>query len=445
MKGEGYDNDDSLKKLGEYIKELENEKIKKESLKCKTKAANRLFYLATPPNVFGQLSEKIKKHLSHPIKKEEEEEEKIGWKRVIVEKPFGEDSESCEKLLAAMGEHLQESEIYRIDHYLAKEMVQNLLVLRFSNTLWDSLWDRRSIKCVKISIKETEGVEGRGGYYDEYGVIRDVFQNHLLQILCLLAMEAPAHLQADDIRTEKVKVLKAITTPQFRSSKGTIGGQANGSISQPPFFVVGQYGASVDGKLPSYLQDPSIKKLNPTSKQITFAQMVLFVQNRRWNGVPFICKCGKGLDNKNAEIRIQFKNDELSLYPDAVINELVIRLQPSEAIWLRLNTKTPGFARFQHTYPTYLDLTYQTRFGHHFALPAAYTRLLLDCMEGDQSLFVRDDELREAWRIVTPVLRFLQRPSFQPPIYPRFFYLFLCLFALVWLYFFCFVLCMGLI
>jgi len=242
-------------------------------------------------------------------------------------------------------------------------------------------------------------VSGRGGYYDDYGVIRDVFQNHLMQVLCLMAIESPLSLRDEDIRNEKVKVLKAIDTPLIKN------------------VVVGQYGKSEDGKLEGYAEEPSVKEKNPNSKQLTFAQMILFVNNKRWADVPFICKCGKGLDARNAEIRIQFKNDGLCLYPDAVFNELAIRLQPSEAIWLRLNTKKPGFARLNSTYSNDLDLTYQTRF-HNLVLPQAYSRLILDSLEGDQSLFVRDDELREAWRIVTPLLDTFKDPSFEPLIYP---------------------------
>ncbi|ETO30078.1 glucose-6-phosphate 1-dehydrogenase, partial [Reticulomyxa filosa] len=390
--GESYDDDKSFIKFAEYLNAVEKEKIALMSLSCDVSESNRLFYFATPPNVFTDLSKNIKKHLSGNHK---------GWTRVIVEKPFGEDLKSCDDLLRAMGEHLKENQIYRIDHYLAKEMVQNMLVLRFSNTLWDTIWDRRSIKCVKISMKESEGVAGRGGYYDDYGVIRDVFQNHLIQVLCLTAMEAPVSLHDDDIRDEKVKVLKAIESPPLTN------------------VVVGQYGRSLDDKQESYLEDPSIVSKNPKSKQLTFVQMVLFINNKRWAGVPFICKCGKALDARNAEIRIQFKNDGLCLYPNAVFNELAIRLQPSEAIWLRVNTKKPGFARLNSTYSSDLDLTYQSRFDN-LVLPGAYTRLILDCLEGDQSLFVRDDELREAWRIVTPLLKkFEGDSSFKPPTYPR--------------------------
>ena len=259
-------------------------------------------------------------------------------------------------------------------------MVQNIFVFRFSNTIWDSIWDRKSIRCVKISMKETAGVDGRGGYYDEFGVLRDIFQNHLMQVLTLIAMEQPVTMNANDVRDEKVKVLKAIEPITMRRS------------------VVGQYGKSADGKLPGYLDDESVKKVNAQSRQITFAQTVVFVNNSRWNGVPFICKCGKALDAKNTEVRIQFKSDGLTLFGESAFNELVIRLQPNEAIWLKVNTKTPGFAGMNSSQAYELDLTYQNRFGD-VKLPKAHTRLILDSLEGEQALFVREDELRESWTI----------------------------------------------
>jgi len=280
-------------------------------------------------------------------------------------------------------------------------MVQNLLVFRFSNTIWDTLWDRKSISCVKITMKEDAGIDGRGGYYDEVGVIRDVFQNHLLQVLCLLVMEQPVSLNAEDIRDEKLKILKAIEDLSLKNC------------------VIGQYTASENGKLPGYRDDPSIEQSkNPKSRQCTFIQSVLFIKNGRWNGVPFICKTGKALDSRNTVVRIQFKNYGLCLFPDAAFNELVFRLQPNEAIWLKVNTKNPGFSRFDKATQYELDLTYKTRVGD-IKLPEAYTRLILDCLRGDQSLFVRQDELREAWRIVTPLLHQIEKQNIEPLYYSR--------------------------
>eukprot|EP00483_Globobulimina_turgida_P001528 UN01530 len=237
-------------------------------------------------------------------------------------------------------------------------MVQNIIVFRFANVIWDAIWNRKYIRCVKISMKETAALDGRGGYYDEYGVIRDVLQNHLFQVLTLIAMEQPCSLKSEDVRDEKVKLLKCIKP---MSDKLT---------------VIGQYERSVGGKKLGYRDDPSIKNSdNPLSNQITYVQTILYVDNHRWAHVPFICKCGKGLDAKNSEVRIQFKNDGLCLFPDANFNEIVMRLQPNEAIWCKVDTKTPGFARFDTAQAFELDITYKNRFGP-LELPKAYTPLI---------------------------------------------------------------------
>jgi len=387
--GKGYDDDASYQGLAEYIKKLEGDQYNGRS--------NRVAYLATPPTVFVAVSERIQKYL----KVDKKEQGDHSWMRVIIEKPFGKDLASSNRLAEDISLYLQEEEVYRIDHYLAKEMVQNIIVFRFANTIWDTIWNRKYIRCVKISMKETAALDGRGGYYDEYGVIRDVLQNHLLQVLTLIAMEQPCSLRSEDVRDEKVKVLKCVKPMDEQRT------------------VVGQYSKSADGKKFGYRDDPSIKNSdNPNSNQITFVQTVLFVDSARWAGVPFICKCGKGLDAKNTEVRIQFKNDGLCLFPDANFNEIVMRLQPNEAIWCKINTKTPGFARFDTAQPFELDITYKNRFGP-LKLPEAYTRLILDTLEGDQSLFVRADELREAWRIVTPFLHKLEKENKDPQKYPR--------------------------
>jgi len=386
--GKGYDDDASYARLSEYIATLEDAKY--------GGVSNRVCYLATPPTVFVAVCERIKKFLSPAAAAADK-----GWLRVIIEKPFGKDLESSNALHRDIAQFLAEKEVYRIDHYLAKEMVQNIIVFRFANVIWDAIWNRKYIRCVKISMKESAALDGRGGYYDEYGVIRDVLQNHLLQVLTLIAMEQPCSLRAEDVRDEKVKVLKCIRPMDEKRT------------------VVGQYAKSADGKKLGYRDDPSIKNsANPDSKQITFVQTVMFVDNHRWAHTPFICKCGKGLDARNTEVRIQFKNDGLCLFPDAAFNEIVMRLQPNEAIWCKVNTKTPGFARFDQAQAFELDITYKNRFGP-LKLPAAYTRLILDALEGDQSLFVRGDELRESWRIVTPFLHKLEAENRDPQTYPR--------------------------
>jgi len=235
---------------------------------------------------------------------------------------------------------------------------------------------------VKISIKEDAGVEGRGGYYDTSGCIRDVIQNHLLQVLSLVAMEQPKTLGAEHIRDAKVALLKDIQAPTERDE-----------------VVVGQYTKSDD--LPGYLDDETVPDDSNTE---TFCQMILYVDNDRWRGVPFICKAGKALDERRAEIRMQFRQPSNSLYPSAHSNELVMRIQPDEAMWLRVNAKTPGLSSINNLVGTELDLSYQQRFDLTKALPGAYTRLILDVLRGHHALFVRADELMEAWRVVNEVI-----------------------------------------
>lgn len=219
--GKGYDDDDSYQSFAEYIDKLEDDKY--------NGVSNRVCYLATPPTVFVPVCERIKRFLK--------KEDGTSWTRVIIEKPFGKDLESSNQLHAEISKFLKEDEVYRIDHYLAKEMVQNIIVFRFSNMIWDAIWNRKYIRCVKISMKESATLEGRGGYYDEYGVIRDVLQNHLLQVLTLIAMEQPCSLRAEDVRDEKVKVLKCIKPMEEKRT------------------VVGQYGASADGKKPGMFSE----------------------------------------------------------------------------------------------------------------------------------------------------------------------------------------------
>eukprot|EP01084_Bolivina_argentea_P101808 182465_1 len=385
--GKGYDDDESFKLFSKYISTLEDKKY--------NRLANRLIYLATPPTQFVAVCERIKKYIMN------KQDVNKSWTKVIIEKPFGKNLKSSNKLDHEISQFLDEKQIYRIDHYLAKEMVQNIIVFRFANVVWDAIWNRKYIRCIKISMKETAALDGRGGYYDEYGVIRDVLQNHLMQVLTLIAMEQPVSLRSEDVRDEKVKVLKCIAPMEDKRT------------------VVGQYTKSADGKKLGYRDDPSIKNSdNPNSNQITYVQTVLFVNNHRWAHTPFICKCGKGLDSKNTEVRIQFRNDGLCLFPDANFNEIVMRLQPNEAIWCKVNAKTPGFARFDQAQAFELDLTYKNRFGP-LKLPQAYTRLILDALQGDQSLFVRKDELRESWRIVTPYLTQLDKSNKDPPKYHR--------------------------
>jgi len=347
-----------------------------------TKKGGRIFYLAVPPSVFSTAAKAIK----------EAGLSQTGFNRVIIEKPFGKDFESSEKLSKELADLFSEDEIYRIDHYLGKEMVQNLMCLRFANSVFEPLWNRHHIKTVQIIFKENFGTQGRGGYFDEFGIIRDVMQNHLLQVLALLAMEAPVTLAANDVRDEKTKLLRCI--PPIKKEE----------------VVIGQYGKSLDGKEPGYLEDEGVPK---DSICPTFATAILHVNNDRWHNVPFIMKCGKALSEKKAEVRLQFREAGHNLYQNAPLNELVLRLS-DEAIYLKMCIKKSGLSDDLEV--SELDLTYKSR--HHIRLPDAYERLIFDVIRGDHNLFVRSDELSVAWKIFTPILHELEEKKVQPIVYP---------------------------
>jgi glucose-6-phosphate 1-dehydrogenase len=369
----GYDSAESFAKLSETLKKHEGDH------------GNRIFYFAIPPSVFVPSAQAIKASGLTTT----------GWNRIIVEKPFGRDLESSSKLAKDLSKLFTEDQLYRIDHYLGKEMVQNLMVLRFANNVFDPLFNRNHIASVSITFKEDIGTEGRGGYFDEFGIIRDVMQNHLVQILALFAMEAPVTLEAADVQAEKVKLLKAIP-PITRNN-----------------VVVGQYTASPDGKNPGYLEDKTVPQ---GSTCPTFATAVAFVNNARWKGVPFILKCGKALNERKTEVRVQFQAPAYHLFNDPQSNELVIRVQPNEAIYLKMTQKKPGLNNEQ--VQAELDLTYKERFGLNLNLPDAYERLILDVIRGDHNLFVRDDELEASWKIFTPILHELEKNKEAPISYP---------------------------
>ena len=373
--GESYDDRDSLKKIFEELKKNENEKC-----------ANRLFYFAVPPGVFVDAAGALK----------EVAQTESGWNRYIIEKPFGKDLESFEEMNSKMSKTIDETDLFRIDHYLGKEMMQTLMVLRFSNSTFEPLWNRNHINCVVISLKENFGTAGRGGYFDQYGIIRDVMQNHMLQALTMVAMEPPVKVSGNYIRDEKVKVLQAM--PEIKLED----------------CVLGQFYADKEGKIPSYTDDEGVPEDSTTA---TFATMVMFINNARWEGVPFIMRAGKALNEKKAEVRIQFKSPGgmRTLFPDAAVpnNELVLKFQPEEAIYMKTNIKTPGLVG--DPLETELDLSYRTRFKDKAKkLPEAYTRLILNVLLGDKSMFVRGDELREAWRVFTPLLHKIDEEKVKP-------------------------------
>eukprot|EP00927_Polykrikos_kofoidii_P061409 TRINITY_DN56246_c0_g1_i1.p1 TRINITY_DN56246_c0_g1~~TRINITY_DN56246_c0_g1_i1.p1 ORF type:complete len:807 (-),score=124.02 TRINITY_DN56246_c0_g1_i1:136-2556(-) len=335
---------------------------------------NRVFYLALPSFVFAQAVENIRLHCWP----------EQGFARVIVEKPFGKNGAEATALSDQLKKHLSESEIFRIDHYLAKTLVMNLLTLRFANRELGSLFHAHHVANVRITFKEAIGVKGRARYFDSYGIIRDIMQNHLIQVLTLVAMEAPASLLAEDVRDEKVKVLKQIRP------------------IDPGNCVIGQY----DG----YQEDPEIQKVNAqkgyASRCATFAACVLYLDNERWSGVPFIMKAGKALENQHTMVRIQFKKaPESSLFGDQPQNELVIRIQPNEAIYYKMLAKLPGLSqRARDVQQTVLDLDLKKRFELR-RTPEAYEKLIHDVIQGESHNFVRRDELDQAWRIFDPLLR----------------------------------------
>ncbi|KAM9431422.1 glucose-6-phosphate 1-dehydrogenase isoform 2-T3 [Salvelinus alpinus] len=349
--------------------------------------ANRLFYLALPPSIYHDVTKNIKHHCMSTK----------GWNRVIVEKPFGRDLQSSEELSTHLSSLFTEDQIYRIDHYLGKEMVQNLMVLRFGNRIFGPIWNRDSIACVVLTFKEPFGTQGRGGYFDDFGIIRDVMQNHLLQMLSLVAMEKPASTSSDDVRDEKVKVLKCIA-PITMSD-----------------VVLGQYVGDPEGEGDAklgYLDDPTVPK---GSTQATFATAVLYVHNERWDGVPFILRCGKALNERKAEVRLQFTDVPGDIFgAQCRRNELVVRVQPNEAVYAKMMSKKPGV--YFHPEETELDLTYKSRYKD-VKLPDAYERLILDVFCGSQMHFVRSDELREAWRIFTPLLHQIENEKTPPTPY----------------------------
>lgn len=370
---------------GSYDKRVDYELLNQQLSKYeKGPVANRIFYLAVPPTVFEDVTVNIR-NACISIK---------GFTRVIIEKPFGRDDESSAKLSNHIAGLFKEEQIYRIDHYLGKEMVQNLMTIRFANQIFSPSWNRENIASVLISFKEPFGTEGRGGYFDSFGIVRDVMQNHLLQILSLVAMEKPVTLNPNDIRDEKVKVLRHINPIKLDD------------------LLVGQYIGNPNGQgeeTQGYLDDPTVPKGSITP---TYALAALWINNARWEGVPFILRCGKALNERKAEVRLQYKDVPGDIFGGRTKrNELVIRVQPGEALYLKLMSKSPGM-KFDLV-ETELDLTYSLRY-READVPDAYERLILDVFTGTQMHFVRNDELKEAWRIFTPALKQLEERQIKP-------------------------------
>ncbi|MDA0835963.1 MAG: glucose-6-phosphate dehydrogenase [Planctomycetota bacterium] len=366
---------------------------------------NRLVYLATTPELFLPAVEGIHKAGMVPSR------DAKNWLRVVFEKPFGHDLASAQELDQQLTRMLREEQIYRIDHYLGKETVQNILLFRFGNSIFEPLLNRNHVDHVQITVAESQGMEhGRGGYYDRSGAMRDVMQNHLLQLLCLVAMEPPALFRAKDIRDEKLKVLEALAPGQ----PGSIGEWA----------VSGQYAAGeVDGTAAIAYRDE--ERIPKDSRRETFVAMEVGIDNWRWAGVPFYLRTGKRLPQRVTEIAVQFKLPPLNLFTTvecegdicdlvgAQPNTLIFRIQPRESISLSFSTKRPGMQYQIH--PVRMDFAYESTFQKD--LPEAYERLLLDVLRGDSTLFTRSDELEAAWKFVTPVLEYWERNKIEPQAY----------------------------
>ncbi len=346
--------------------------------------ANRLYYLALPPDLFASIVAELGKSGMTV--------ENDGWRRVVIEKPFGTDLASARALNQSIHQALDEKQIYRIDHYLGKESVQNLLVFRFANTPFEPVWNRDYIDHVQITVAEEVGVEERGGYYDRVGVGRDMFQNHLFQLLSLVAMEPPISFHADDLRDRGVEVLRAIRP------------------------VTAQEAAemSVRGQYRGYQQED---KVAPDSQTATFASMCLWVDNPRWQGVPFYLRSGKRLGWKCTEIVIQFKCPPYPMFSqspsdsDMAPNVLAFCIQPDEGIHLRFEAKVPD--THAETRSVDMEFHYRDSFGPT-SIPEAYERLLFDALSGDPALFTRDDFIEAAWSLIDPILAGWELPGGPP-------------------------------
>jgi len=344
---------------------------------------NRVYYLAVPPGAMPKLVQELG-----------ERRATTGWTRLIIEKPFGHDSASARELNELLSRSFIEDEVFRIDHYLGKDTVQNLLALRFANGIFEPIWNRQFIDHVQITVAESIGIENRASFYEQAGAIRDVFQNHLLQLVALTAMEPPIDFTADAVRNEKLKVLKAIATPD------------------PQVVVRGQYGPGfIEGEpVPGYREEPGVA---PDSETETFVAARLEVENWRWADTPFFVRTGKRLPRRETTIAIRFKRVPHPLFEDASElrpNLLVVHIQPNEGVSLAIGAKVPGEGMRVRT--VHMDFLYGGAF--RMGLPEAYERLILDAMLGDATLFTRADEIEEQWALVDALVAAWRRdrPSF---------------------------------
>jgi glucose-6-phosphate 1-dehydrogenase len=372
-----YDKKDDFDKLAKHIADIE---------KGVGSEVQSMFYISTPPSVFFPIIENLGasglggRYLGKPH-----------HSKVIIEKPFGKDLDSAKALNAELRSVFEEDQVYRIDHYLGKETVQDLLVQRFANSIFEPIWNRNFIDSVQITVAEDLGVGTRAGYYDESGCLRDMIQNHTTQLLALTAMEPPGSFDAEALRNEKVKVLKAIEPIN-------LGPDADMARAQ---YAAGMIGGK---QVPGYLEEQGIPKTSATE---TFAALRLSINNWRWQGVPFYLRSGKRLPRRVSEIAIQFKKAPGTIFPqkegfNLAANTLSFQIQPDEGLSLILNAKVPGLDT--RTQPVKMSFRYATTFGSN--TPEAYERLVLDAMIGDGTLFIRGDEAEESWKLYTPVLKF---------------------------------------
>ncbi len=356
---------------GKYTEASDFQKLANTLSSLEDGEANRLFYMALPPTLFPAIIDNL--DASGQL------HENGAWRRVVLEKPFGTDLASAVTLNRQVHKALNENQIYRIDHYLGKETVQNILFTRFANTIFEPIWNRTYIDHVQITVAEKVGLEHRAGFYDSVGVLRDMFQNHLLQLLTLVAMEPPASFSASHLRNEKVKVLSAVQpmTPE-QVSANTVRGQYKG-----------------------YRQEHQV---NPNSTTPTYAALRLYINNWRWKGVPFYLRSGKNLAEKQSQIIIQFKEPPLAMFPMQTMkpNILVLYLQPDEGLHVRFEAKAPDTVA--ETRSVDMEFHYAEAFGQT-AIPESYERLLLDAIQGDASLFTRADEVETAWSLIDPILQ----------------------------------------
>jgi glucose-6-phosphate 1-dehydrogenase len=381
-----YDDPEAFRQLAKRLDELDGEG---------QLSGNRLFYLATPPEVYAHVIEQLKNAGLTKPKTEK------SWTRIIIEKPFGRDKASARELNSKVLSAFDESQVYRIDHYLGKETVQNMLVFRFGNGIFEPLWNRNYVDSIQITAAESLGVERRAAFYETAGALRDMIQSHVLQLTSLVAMEAPATFDATSVRNEKIKVLQSMRPFTNETLWKSV--------------VRGQYGpGQVNGKpVPGYRQEPGVK---PDSATETFVALKLYVDNWRWSGVPFYLRTGKRLARPLTEVAIQFKSAPHMVFrgEEHEMNSLILNIQPDEGISLSFGAKAPGAQ--MHIRPVTMDFKYKDAFGT--STRPAYATLINDCIRGDATLFDRADSVEAAWALVDPILEAWQ--SAAPPPFPNY-------------------------